>query len=183
MLSNPEEIESALGTISEWQLTAARQAKIGKGAQRLLDHCVRRLPSVGVAAFRLGDLVDVLKRLVRQAHAERMIQSQDLHPTTETEENFRGIIRILGPTSRYDNPEALEALLRKVRAAIETMEGQERTRSGVQRLFEELCTFADSDEEIPPWAEFARCLGVRRTTLWDHLERLRRLVKSLEPAS
>lgn len=66
-----------------------------------------------------------------------------------------------------------------MREAIEALDLQERTRTGLRRLLEELSHHAQTDEEVPSWAELARRLGVRRTTLWDHLERLRELAERL----
>jgi hypothetical protein len=175
-----EQIEAVMGAGAPWEHALPRQVKIGTGAQRLLLDCLRALPGSGVAAFRLGDLASVLKHKVRNVHAQRnRPPDRDVVAETRGDQEIKELIRIVKPEPRYENKEVLDVLLRRIREAIESSDLQERTRAGLRHLLEELASFAETGEEVPTWAELARRLGVRRTTLWDHLERLRKLVESL----
>ncbi len=174
-----ETIEAALDGDPAWTPTLPRLSKLGKGAQQLVRECLTRLPAAGVRTFRLGDLVDLLKGRARAAHAQHnRLPDQDVVAEAAGNETVRRLIRIVRPEAGYqEDREALERLLRCLRDRIAGSDLQERTREGLRRLVYELEQQADTDEEIPSWAELARRLGARRTTVWDHLERLRALAE------
>jgi hypothetical protein len=180
-IASREQLEEALSTGPQWDQALPRQVKIGEGAQRLLLASLTTLPEAGVAAFRLGDLVNVLKDRVRHIHAQRNRPSDsEVVPETRTNQSICELIRIVRPDPGYEEGrENLQHLLRRMRNAIDLLDAQERTRTGLRHLLDELSCHAETDEEIPSWAELSRRLGVRRTTLWDHLERLRELAKRL----
>jgi hypothetical protein len=174
------QLEATVGRGASWEHAVPRQAKIGKGAQRLLRACLLTLPSLGVAAFMMGELVHLLKDLVRRAHAERNRPADsEIALEDRTDETDRKEIRIVQPDLRYVEAESFQVLRQRMHDAIGQLDLQERTRTGLHRLLEELSQHADAEEEIPSWAELARRLGVRRTTLWDHLQRLRELAERL----
>lgn len=176
-----EQVEAALDSGPQWEEALPCQVKIGKGAQRLLLACLQTLPAVGVAAFRLGDLATALKERVRHAHAQRN-RPPDGEVVSEgrADQDIVELIRIVRPEPGYEERrDELHGLLRQMREAIDALDAQERTRTGLRRLLVELSYYAETDEEVPSWAELARRLGVRRTTLWDHLELLRELARRL----
>jgi hypothetical protein len=176
-----EQLEGALSGSPSWEQALPRQVKIGRGAQRLLLDCLRTLPASGVAAFRLGDLAGVLKDRARHVHAQRNRPPEsEVMPEARADQSVCELIRIVQPDPGYEEDrEGLELLLRRLGEAIEASDLQERTRTGLRHLLEELSHHAETDEEIPSCAELARRLGVRRTTLWDHLQRLRELAERL----
>src|SRR5262249_34552883 len=152
---------------------------------RMLSACLMTLPASGVAAFRFEDFVSVLKDRVRQAHAERnRLPDSEIARESRADQDIGEIIRIARPEAGYqEREEGLQLLLRRMREAINATDTQERTRKGLHRLLEELAHHAETEEEVPSWAELARRLGVRRTTLWDHLVRLRELARHLPDAT
>lgn len=176
-----EQLEAIIAGSAQWEQALPRQIKIGEGAQKLLAPCLSAFPASGVGAFRLEDLLAVVKSRVRQIHHLRNRPAESETVSEERgDENFGEIIRTVVETRRYEEDrESLDVLRRRVLEAIGTLDVQERTREGIRSLFEELCRYADSDEEIPSWAEIARRLGVRRTTLWDHLGRLQQVLEKL----
>jgi hypothetical protein len=178
-----EQLEAALNA-DQWEEALPRQVKIGKGAQRILLACLVTLPAAGVASFRLGDLATVLKDRVRNVHAQRNRPPEsEVVPQSRADQDISELIRIVHPAPSYeDSSDSLQLLLTRMREAIKTLDVQERTRTGLLRVLEELSHHAETDEEVPSWAELARRLGVRRTTLWDHLERLRDLARRFPDA-
>ena len=173
-----EKVEAAAGEPG-WEQALPRLSKVGRGAQRLLRPCLCGLPAGGVESFRVGDLVGPLKARARAVHAQRnRPPDQDVVPVARGDDAVRELIRIVRPQAGYDeHREGLERLLDCVQEGIARQDFQERTREGLRRLVRELRQHADSDEAIPSWAELARQLGARRTTVWDHLGRLRELVR------
>jgi hypothetical protein len=175
-----EQLENAFSTSPEWDNALPRQAKKGNGAQQLLRTCLLALPAAGVSAFSLGALAAVLKQKVRDSHALRnRPPDSEVIPKDGPDHAVSELIRIVWPTPRYkeEEEESWAKLQRCVQNAIERT-GQPRTADGLRRLFKELTELAQSDAEIPSWAELARSLGVRHTTLWDHLQRLKQLVRN-----
>jgi hypothetical protein len=176
-----EQLETIIAGSAQWEQALPRQIKIGEGAQKLLTACLLTFPSSGVGTFRLGDFLAVVKERVREIHHLRNRPADSETAFDERgNENVRRIIRTVGKTPSYEEyRECFDALRRRMQEAIGTLDVQERTREGIRCLFEELCRYADSDEDTPSWAEIARRLGARHSTLWDHLERLRQVLEKL----
>jgi hypothetical protein len=183
-LATADQIGEAIGSGPAWEQALPRQARIGKGAQRLLADCLRSLPAAGVAGFRVGDLVAVLKERVRDAHAARMrLPEAEVAPAEGSGKAVGEIIRIVQPDGRYEEGrEGRDLLIRRLREEIEDLDVQERTREGLRRVFDELCQCAAAAEEVPSGAELARRLGIRHSTLWDHVQRLRDLARRIGAA-
>jgi hypothetical protein len=182
-LATRETLEAALAADPEWEQALPRMVKIGRGAQRLLLSCLRHLPRSGVLAFLLGDLAGLLKERARQAHAARnRLPDDEVVLEGRAGKDIAELIRIVRPAPGYEQDrEAFQLLVRRLQQAIEGLGLQERTRTGLSLLLKELSHYAETDEDAPSWAELARRLGVRRATLWDHLERLREVARRLHP--
>jgi hypothetical protein len=174
-----DRVEAAAAAGPGWEQALPRLSKVGKGARRLLRPCLTGLPAAGVGTFRLRDLVGPLKVRARAVHAQRNRPAdQEVVSVARGDDAVRELIRIVRPQAGYgEHQETLERLLDCVQKGIARRDFQERTREGLRRLVRELRQHADSDEEVPSWAELARQLGARRTTVWDHLVRLRELVR------
>jgi hypothetical protein len=178
-------LEAALDRAQEWEQALPRLAKLGKGAQRFLGACIRSLAGSEVGTFRVGDLVGLLKDRSREAYARRNVSAgQEMVTENVGDGAVRGLIRTVRPDLGYEEArESLQSLLRCVEQGIAEQSFQERTREGLRRLVQELRQHAESDEEIPSWAELARQLGARKATLWDHVEKLRALVQECQKDS
>ena len=157
-----------------WQSVIPRLSKLGKGAQTLLQECLGALPGNGINAFRVGDVIDVFTTRVRATDALRnRVPGPEVVSEKEGDSAIARLIRTV-------QPESWQGLLDCVEKGIARQDYQKRTREGMQRLLQELRLYAESDEELPSWAELARQLGAPKATLWEHLKRLGSLVQGCQ---
>ena len=161
-------------------------AKLGRGAQRLLLPAVEGRPAVGFSEFPFGELLAPLQQRVREAArvwfseppASRGIETGGAKNLEE--------IRIVDPAERYTLGEYLELLAREVRAEIDRVVPQERTRLGLRGVLDDWFahlaeTQADGDDH-PSLDEWAIRLGLKRSTLWDYIQRLREIIARVKAA-
>jgi len=162
-------------------------AKLGRGAQRLLRPAVENLPAIGVSVFQFGELLAPLQQRVREAARVWFGEVQAASRGIETSgaKNLEEI-RIVEPAERYTLSEHLELLARDVRVEIDQVVPQERTRRGLRRVLDDWFAYlaetqADADEH-PALDEWAIRLGLKRSTLWDYITRLREIIAQVRAA-
>ncbi len=159
-------------------------SKLGTGAQRLLGLAVAALPGAGVSSFEFGELLVPLQTAVRDA-VRVWVDCPTAIPALGVLADGEIIsreIRKSDSRSRYQTlNEHFDVVRREVRAAIDTGNYQDRTRNAMccvlDDWFAHLAAAGADGDAHPPLDDWARQLGVKRSTLWDHLERLRGIIR------
>jgi hypothetical protein len=173
-----EEIEHALDAEAELGRLYPHLSHANTRAQAVLADLLTGLDRSSLRSCLFRDLVGALKERVRAAHTAR-----NRPPDHEVMAEGRRVgedaelIRIVRPDTSYSDREQYEAFLRQVRAGIATLP-QERTRRGVARLFDEVVRYREVDEELPTVEELGRRLGLARSTVHEHLQKLREIVRA-----
>jgi hypothetical protein len=179
-LASEHDLEEALAALAGLDPLLAPLSECSVTAQARLAECLGRLGATDIRACTFRDLVNILKQRVRTAHQARHRPSdaEAVVVGRRGDQEIVELIRIIQPDRSYHDNEGYAHLLHQIREEIATLP-QERTRRGVARLFEEILQHRAVDEELPPLDELARRLGINRSTLHDHLSRLRDICSKL----
>ncbi len=187
-LATPERLATSVRRWNDELLpdlvTASRADK-----RRVVEELASRLAGLelaGVAAFRFGDLMTLLRTDVRQRWAALLAPAEEEPPDDEEERGFRRLRRSFEPAfeTRVIAADRFAKLIDCTDRSIEASRESERTRGYLRRLLLFLRAFATEEDMALPEedSEAHRLPSFRR--LADHLkiprERLGKLIGTLK---
>jgi hypothetical protein len=139
-----------------------------------LERHIHRLEAAGIRAFRFHDLVDALRQDARARWRAVWIHSPDGIPPRLEEDGLTAVVRLVEPSSGWDERESAHKLLACLERSVERVpEPPARSRDYLRRLLAFLKSHAtdspdeggERGEELPSHRQLATLLDIPRERL------------------
>lgn len=146
--ADPGQLRALLETMPHWDEVFPKLLRTGEEPQQWLVEFLALLRRESITLVRLGDLVDVVIRRIREGQVSRHAAAMN-DVALEGDDDFAAVVKLVRPDDGLERREGWARLRSEVEAGIESLDKQRRVRARLLLVFREIARRIEEDDGKP----------------------------------